>query len=153
MSSIILIIYTNDLNPFYFIHKLQINWISSIGDTTRTQNSTWNFNKREITQKAKIREIRLLKLTHPLIMTNPHVMFQINWISSIGDTTRTRNSTWNFNKRGITQKVKILGLWLLCMTHPLIMTNHHVKFQINWISSIGETARTQIQHEILIKGE
>ena len=47
-------------------------------------------------------------MTHPLIMTHSHVKFQINWISNIGDMVRTQNYYENYNKRGITQKVKIL---------------------------------------------
>ena len=49
-------------------------------------------------------------MTHPLIIINQHVKFQINWISNIGDMARTWNYYEIFDKRGITQKVKNLEL-------------------------------------------
>ena len=68
--------------------------------------------------------------------------FHFNSFNGCQVTERTRNSIAN-DQREITQKIYKAEVWVLCLTHCLIVHYKCIKFQANSFNSVQLTERTR----------
>ena len=83
-------------------------------------------------------------MTHRLIVLYNCMKFHLNICSFnvCKHTERTRNSVANDQKE-ITPKISKAELWILCMTHCLIVLYKYIKFQPNSFNIVQLTERTR----------
>ena len=123
--------------------KFHLNSFNGCQLIERTRNSI-AIDQREITPKVSKTELWFLCLTHRLIVLYNRMKFHLNIFSFNGCklTERTRNSIANDQKE-ITPKVSKAELWILCMTHCLIVLYKCIQFQPNSFNSVQLTERTR----------
>ena len=109
--------------------------------TEWTQNSIANV-QREITAKISKAEFWFLCMTHGLIMLYNCMKFHFNSFNGCQLTERTQNSIAN-DQREITPKIFKAELWILCMTHGLIVLCNCMKFHLNNFNGCQLTERTR----------
>ena len=68
--------------------------------------------------------------------------FHLNSFNGCQLKERTQNSIAN-DQREITPKISKAELWFSCMTHPLIMLYHCIKFHFNSFNGCQVTERTR----------
>ena len=121
--------------------KFHLNSFNGCQLTEWTRNSIAN-DQREITPKLSEAELWFLCMTHRLIVLYNCMKFHLNSFNGCQLTERTRNSIAN-DQREITPKLSEAELWLLCMTHRLIVLYNHMKFHLNSFNGCQLTERTQ----------
>ena len=109
--------------------------------TEWTRNSIAN-DQREITPKISKAELWFLYMTRRLIVLYKCMKFHFNSFNGCRVTERTRNSIAN-DQSEISPKLSKAELWVLCMTHYLIVRYKCMKFQPNSFISVQHTERTR----------
>ena len=104
-----------------------------------TRNSI-AIDQRKITPKVSKTELWFLCTTHRLNVLYNCMKFHLNICSFNGCklTERTRNSIAN-DQKDITPKISKAELWILCITHCLIVLYKCIKFQPNSLNSVQLT--------------
>ena len=123
--------------------KFHLNSFNVCQLTERTRNSIAN-DQREITPTIYmyIAELWFLCMTHRRIVLYNCMKFHFNSFYGCQLTERTRNSIANY-QRAITPKISKAELWLLCMTHRLIVLYNCMKFHFNSLNGCKVTERTR----------
>ena len=87
-------------------------------------------------------------MKHCLIVLYNCMKFRLNSFNGCQVTERTRNSIAN-DQREITPKIYKAELWLLCMTHRLIVLYNCIKFHLNSFngSQLTEQTRNSIAND------
>ena len=109
--------------------KFHLNSFNGCQLTEWTRNSIAN-DQREITPKLSEAELWFLCMTHRLIALYKCMKFHLNSFNGCQLTEWTRNSIAN-DQREITPKLSEAELWLLCMTHCLIVLCNCMNFHLN----------------------
>ena len=107
----------------------RLNSFNGCQVTERTRNSIAK-DQREITPKIYETELRFLCLTHGLIVLYNCMKFHLNSFNGCELTEWTRNNIAN-DQREITPKISKAELWVLCMTHCLIVLYNCMTFHFN----------------------
>ena len=142
---------THRLIVLYNCMKFHLISFNGCQLTERTQNSIAN-DQREITPKISKAELCFLCMTHRLIVLYNCMKFHLNSFNGCQVAERTRNSIAN-DQREITPKISKEELWLLCMTHCLIVHYKCMTFQPNSFNSMQLTEWTQNCIYLRYKGD
>ena len=131
--------------------KFRLNSFNGCQVTEGTRNSIAN-HPREITPKIYKAELWFLCMRHPLIVLYNCMKFHLNSFNGCQLRERTRNSIAN-DQREITPTIYKAELWVLSMTHCLIVRYKCMKFQPNSFNSVQLTGRTRNCIYLRYKGD
>ena len=126
---------THCLIVLYNCMKFHLNNFNGCQLTQQTRNSIANDPK---IYKA---DLWFLCMTHCLIVLYNCMKFHLNNFNGCQLTERTQNCIAN-DQREITPKITKAELWILCMTHRLIMLYNCMKFHLNNFNGCQLAERT-----------